>query len=108
MGKNKVAHANSPTWSSGPSKVIPQTPFTHYQLHYAHDIVSTDYDPEADVVPDESDQSSDESSDNEVAGTEHYEPVGYAIYLCLCTSALYVNCSCLPERVSSVATSPWP
>ncbi|KAI1733687.1 apoptosis-antagonizing transcription factor [Xylaria scruposa] len=35
-----------------------------------------DYDPEADVVPDESDQSGDESSDNEVAGTEHYETVG--------------------------------
>ncbi|KAI0184950.1 transcription factor AATF/Che-1 [Xylaria flabelliformis] len=35
-----------------------------------------DYDPEADAVPDESDRSSDESSDNEVAGTEHYEVVG--------------------------------
>ncbi|KAI0442747.1 apoptosis-antagonizing transcription factor [Xylaria telfairii] len=35
-----------------------------------------DHDPEADVVPDESDQSSDEGSGNEVAGTEHYEPVG--------------------------------
>ncbi|KAI0466559.1 apoptosis-antagonizing transcription factor [Xylaria cf. heliscus] len=35
-----------------------------------------DYDPEADVVPDESDRSSDEGSDNEVAGTEHYETVG--------------------------------
>ncbi|KAI0453819.1 TRAUB-domain-containing protein [Xylaria acuta] len=35
-----------------------------------------DYDPEADVVPNESDQSSDESSDNEVAGVEHYEAVG--------------------------------
>ncbi|KAI1747703.1 apoptosis-antagonizing transcription factor [Xylaria castorea] len=35
-----------------------------------------DYDPEADVVPDESDRSSDESSDSEVAGTEHYEAVG--------------------------------
>ncbi|KAF2966787.1 hypothetical protein GQX73_g6772 [Xylaria multiplex] len=35
-----------------------------------------DYDPEADVVPNHSDQSSDESSDNEPAGTEHYVAVG--------------------------------
>ncbi|KAI1123545.1 apoptosis-antagonizing transcription factor [Nemania abortiva] len=35
-----------------------------------------DYDPEAEAVPDESDQNSDESSDNEAAGTEHYEAVG--------------------------------
>ncbi|KAI0871737.1 apoptosis-antagonizing transcription factor [Hypoxylon argillaceum] len=35
-----------------------------------------DYDPEADAVPDESDQSGSESSDNEAAGTEHYEAVG--------------------------------
>lgn len=38
-----------------------------------------DYDPEADAVPDESDQSGSESSDNEAAGTEHYEAVGYAM-----------------------------
>ncbi|KAJ8126469.1 hypothetical protein O1611_g7168 [Lasiodiplodia mahajangana] len=35
-----------------------------------------DYDPEADAVPDESDQSSDDNSENEAAGTEHYEAVG--------------------------------
>ncbi|RWA08929.1 hypothetical protein EKO27_g6165 [Xylaria grammica] len=35
-----------------------------------------DHDPEADVVPSDSDQSDDESSDNEPAGTEHYVAVG--------------------------------
>ncbi|KAI0407277.1 apoptosis-antagonizing transcription factor [Xylaria palmicola] len=35
-----------------------------------------DYDPEADVVPEESDRSSDEGSDNEAAATEHYVAVG--------------------------------
>ncbi|KAI0906029.1 apoptosis-antagonizing transcription factor [Ustulina deusta] len=35
-----------------------------------------DYDPEADVVPSDSDRSGDESSDNEPAGTEHYVAVG--------------------------------
>ncbi|KAI0536391.1 apoptosis-antagonizing transcription factor [Xylaria digitata] len=35
-----------------------------------------DYDPEADAVPSDSDQSSDENSDNEPAGTEHYVTVG--------------------------------
>jgi hypothetical protein len=42
-----------------------------------------DYDPEADAVPDESDRSSDDNSDNEAAGTEHYEAVEYAIYLAI-------------------------
>ncbi|GAP88238.1 putative transcription factor AATF Che-1 [Rosellinia necatrix] len=35
-----------------------------------------DYDPEADVVPSESDHSGDDSSDNEPLGTEHYVTVG--------------------------------
>ncbi|KAI1424652.1 apoptosis-antagonizing transcription factor [Xylaria sp. FL1777] len=35
-----------------------------------------DFDPEADVVPSDSDRSGDESSDNEPAGTEHYVAVG--------------------------------
>ncbi|KAI0103989.1 apoptosis-antagonizing transcription factor [Nemania sp. FL0031] len=34
-----------------------------------------DYDPEADAVPDDSEQSSDDNSENEAAGTEHYEAV---------------------------------
>ncbi|KAI1175624.1 apoptosis-antagonizing transcription factor [Nemania sp. FL0916] len=35
-----------------------------------------DQDPEAEAVSDEGDQSSDDSSDGEAAGTEHYEAVG--------------------------------
>ncbi|KAJ8109058.1 hypothetical protein ONZ43_g6245 [Nemania bipapillata] len=50
-----------------------------------------DYDPEADAVPDESDQNSDDSSDNEPAGTEHYEAVGYVIYLTIDGANLLVQ-----------------
>ncbi len=67
--------------------------------------ISTDYDPEADVVPSDSDRSGDESSDNEPAGTEHYVAVGYAISQLAVRSRARLLTASL-ARASSVATSP--
>lgn len=69
-----------------------------------------DYDPEIDVLPNESDQSSDDSDsgDHEPAGTEHYETVGYTISETNRPRTPPLTLCLFLGRASSVAMNRWP